>query len=174
MSAIAPCHIERQPAQRVLEFVAFRWPADGCNAGHWPCAPGRAARDGAQHPRLLHIAPGRWLLPAPDETEQAQFDAAARAGQGAMIDVTGKWEHFTITGVGAARLLACTIDIHSVLEGRDCAAVRLFDCPAVVASMPDGYALWVQSSYVADFLATTDRFLATARIGAPAPHRPAS
>lgn len=161
MSAIAPCHIERLPAQRVVEFVAFHWPADGFDAGRWPCAPGQALRDGARHPRRLHFAPGRWLLPAPDETDQAQLDAAARAGQGATIDATGKWEHFMITGAGAARLLACAIDIHSVLAGRDCAAVQLFHCPAVVAHLPDGYVLWVQSSYVGDFLATTGRFLAS-------------
>ena len=158
---IAPCHIERQPPQRLLEFAAFRWPAAALDGAAWPSAPGGVVRDEAGQPRLLHSAPGRWLLPDPSEAVQAQADAAARSGHGAAIDVTGQWATLTITGAGAARLLACAIEIHSVLEGRDCASVRLFDCPAVVARRPDGYALWVQSSYVSDFLATASRFLAT-------------
>lgn len=161
MNADAACRIDRLPQERVLEFVAFHWPVPGFDAAAWPCAPGGAVRDERQHLRLLHVAPGRWLLPEPNEATQALADSAARTGQGAAIDVTGKWERIAICGPGAARLLACAIEIHAVLDGRDCATVRLFDCPAVVARQPEGFALWVQSSYAGDFLATAGGFLAT-------------
>jgi hypothetical protein len=55
---------------------------------------------------------------------------------------------------GAARLLAFTADIEAVLAGRECAALNLLDCPAIVARAAPGFRLWVQSSYAAHFLAT--------------------
>ena len=78
-----------------------------------------------------------------------------------MIDVSGKWEALSIAGPGATRLLACALDIEAVLQGRDCAAVTLFDCPAIVARAADGFAVWVQSSYAADFMATAAQSGAT-------------
>ena len=161
MSAPSSCSIEPRPSARVLEFIAFQWPPGAFDAAAWPCAPGAVLRDAAQQPRLLHFSPGRWLLPAPTPKLAAQLDAATRAGLGVTIDASGKWERLDIVGPGAARLLACAIEIHGVLEGRDCAAVRLFDCPAVVARVQHGYAVWVQASYVGDFLATAGRFRAT-------------
>jgi hypothetical protein len=44
-----------------------------------------------------------------------------------------------------------------VLETRDCAAVVLFDCPAVLATSAQGYLIYVQSSYAADFKAAVAR-----------------
>jgi len=165
MHATVACHIDRQPQQRTLEFAAFRWPLSGFDTAAWPCAPGGGWRDADGRLCMLQFAPGRWLLPAPSATSEALLDAAARAGQGAKIDVSGKWEHLTIAGPGAARLLACAIEIESVLERRECAALRLFDCPAIVARRDDGYELWVQSSYAGDFLGTAGRCLIALRRG---------
>jgi sarcosine oxidase gamma subunit len=74
-----------------------------------------------------------------------------------VIDVSGKWDALSIEGPGAIRLLCCALDLEGVLKDRDCAAVTLFDCPAVLARVPDGFALWVQSSYTADFVGTAER-----------------
>ena len=41
---------------------------------------------------------------------------------------------------------------------RECAAATLFDCPAVIARSHDGFDLWLQSSYAADFLTTAESF----------------
>jgi sarcosine oxidase gamma subunit len=142
----------------VLEFASFHWPCPGIGADEWPTGPGSVQRDPALRPLLLQFAPGRWLAPAPTPATEALLAAAARNGSGSCVDVTGKWQPLFIAGPGASRLLACTLDIGSVLAGRGCAAAVLFDCPAIVASAAGGFELWVQSSYCADFLATAGRF----------------
>jgi len=161
MHATFACHIDRQPQQRTLEFAAYHGPLGGFDTAVWPCAPGGGWRNDDGRLCRLQFAPGRWLLPEPSAASEALLDAAARAGLGTKIDASGKWEHVVIGGPGAARLLACAIEIESVLEQRECAALRLFDCPAIVARCDDGYELWVQSSYLGDFLASANRFLAS-------------
>ena len=49
----------------------------------------------------------------------------------------------------------------AVLESRDCAAVVLFDCPAVLAAAATGYRVYVKASYVADFSTAIERLLAS-------------
>ncbi len=159
MSSPSHCTIELQHSGRVLEFAAFRWPASGFATADWPTDPGGARRN-AGHPLLLHFSPGRWLAPAPTPEIAALFDAAARAGGGSSIEVTGKWQRLLVTGAGAGRLLACALDIAAVLEGRGCAAAVLFDCPAIIAQAANGFELWVQASYGVDFLATAGHFAA--------------
>jgi len=100
------------------------------------------------------------LAPDPSAATEALLDAAAAQGVGVSIDVTGKWEHCVFAGPGAARLLACAIEAGAVLDKRECAAVTLFDCPAVIARSHLGFELWLQASYSADFFATAERFRA--------------
>jgi len=149
------CRIIQLPAEVVLEFVAYTWPARGCVAPDWPLQPGAVRRDAQQQqPTLLHFAPARWLAPAPAPGLRRLLESAANAGAGSLVDASGKWVTVDVAGAGAARLLACTLDIDAVLGHRDCAAVTLFDCPAVVARVPQGFRLWVQASYAAHLLAT--------------------
>jgi hypothetical protein len=62
-----------------------------------------------------------------------------------MTDVTGKWREIR---VGApARALASTADVEELLAGRDCARTALFDCPAVLQRLNEGYAVWIERSY---------------------------
>lgn len=152
------CSIDRQAHGRVLEFAAFSWPQVGGELGNWPSDAGAVQRDTLNRAILLHFAPGRVLAPDPSAATEALLDAAAAQGVGSSIDVTGKWEHYIIAGPDAARLLACAIEVGAVLEKRECAAVTLFDCPAVIARAHAGFELWLQSSYSADFLATAERF----------------
>jgi sarcosine oxidase gamma subunit len=77
-----------------------------------------------------------------------------------MIDASGKWECLALTGPGATRLLASAIAIDAVLAGRGCAALSLFDCPAIITREAENFVLWVQSSYAADFMATAGRLQA--------------
>jgi len=148
---VAPaCRIARLADTRVLEVARF----GGATApAGWPSAPGEVSRNTAGFPAMLHFAPGRWLVPVNTFDLDAAL-AAARACS-AVVDVTGKWQAFAITG--AARLLASTVAMEAVLDGRECAAATLFDCPAIVARTADGYLVWVQSSYAADFLSTASR-----------------
>jgi heterotetrameric sarcosine oxidase gamma subunit len=155
-ASLRDCVLTRMPATAVVEFVAFTYPLEGAMGVEWPAAPGAACHDGAGRPTRLHLAPGRWLLPAPDRATLALVEAATLAGLGAGTEVTGKWQGFELSGQGATRLLASTLDVAAVLEGRDGAAVTLFDCPAVLARIPDGYAIWVRASYVSDFVAAVD------------------
>ncbi len=107
---------------------------------------------------MLHFGPGRWLVPNPGSETRALLDAAAAAGRGTIIDVTGKYEELSILGSGATRLLSSGLDVETLLRSRECAALTLFDSPAVIARVPDGYAIWVQSSYATDFVTTAERF----------------
>ena len=135
----------------VLEFTAFGFPLGGAFVVGWPAAPGAVRRDDAGRPVLLHFAPARWLVPTPHADIAAVVEAAVKAGAGAVVDVEGKWQAFALTGPRAARVLAATLDVEAVLEGRECAAVSLFDCPAVLASAPGGFEVWVQASYAVHF-----------------------
>lgn len=150
------CRITRLPESRVLEVVCYL--ASSRPQG-WPTAPGAVHRDAAGLPALLHFAPGRWLVPTSALDPAALL--AATAGCCATVDVTGKWQVFVVAGAGAERLLASTIAIEAALEDRDCAAVTLFDCPAILARGGEGFVIWVQSSYAVDFLSTANRLSGT-------------
>ncbi|MGH8252456.1 MAG: hypothetical protein ACRES2_00325 [Steroidobacteraceae bacterium] len=155
------CLIEHRPQRRLLEFAAYRWPQTNGATPSWPVDAGAVVRDSNDAASLLHFAPGRVLAPDPSAATETLLDVAAAGGAGTRIDATGKWEHYIVRGLGAARLLACAIELGAVLDKRDCAAVTLFDCPAIVAKWRDGFELWIQSSYAGDFLATAQRFRAS-------------
>jgi sarcosine oxidase gamma subunit len=153
------CRLEPQPPEPVLEFAAFGFPLGGAFVVGWPAPPGAVRHDGDGRPVLLHFAPARWLVPAPRPDIAAVLEAATAAGAGAVIGVEGKWTAFRLVGPGAGRLLASTVDVESLLAGRECGALPLFDCPAVLTRLPDGFAIWVQSSYAADFVAAAGLLL---------------
>jgi len=108
-------------------------------------------------PRRLHYAPGRWLLPDPDRDLRGRLETAVASGFGVHIDVAGKWAAMLLTGPDARRVLASTIDIAAVLANRGCAAVSLFDCPAVAMRDADRYRLWVAASFAESFEAAVER-----------------
>jgi len=148
--------LERPAPGPMVEFAAFGFPLGGAFVVGWPAAPGAVRHDEDGRPVLLHFAPARWLAPAPHPDIAALIAAAGEAGAGAAVDVDGKWTAIRLLGPGAARPLASTIDVAWVLDGRECAAVMLFDCPAILARVTDGFAVWVRSSYAADFVAAVE------------------
>ena len=153
------CRIEHAAGAIAYEFAYY----DGSalqQGALWPGSPGTVRTVGAA-PVLMHYAPGRWLAPTPDAGTLSLLAEAQQAGTGIMVEVTGKWDTLRILGPGAARLLACTINWHMVLEERDCAAVTLFDCPAILMRAADGFAIWVQSSYTRQFLSTAEQYRAS-------------
>jgi sarcosine oxidase gamma subunit len=149
---------------RMVEFVAFASTPPSALAvlGPGALSPGGMRRAADSKPATLHVAPARWLLPDPDVELSAWLSAAA-AGVGTAVEVEGKWSALELSGPDAARLLSSSLDVGAVLESRDCAAVVLFDCPAVVATAAQGYFIYVQSSYAADFKAAVARLCADCR-----------
>ena len=148
------CLFELQPCMRAVEFVVFEASASALESS-WPRQPGAMRRGVDGWPTVLHFAPGRWLVPEPDQALAALIAAASVAG-GSAIDVGGKWTAVTLRGGDSARVLAATIDVDAVLEARACAAVELFDCPALVASAEHGYRSYIKSSYAAAFRAALE------------------
>jgi heterotetrameric sarcosine oxidase gamma subunit len=141
------CRIEGPTPQRTLEFKTFKFPLDAMATSDLPASPGIVQRDGSGLATLLHFAPGRFLVPAPTPDLVRCLDALQAAGVGALFDVDGKWQAFMLTGPGAARVLSSAINLTRVLANRDCAALHLFDCPAVLARCADAFDLWVEASY---------------------------
>ncbi len=149
------CTLESLPCGRALEFVAF---GDSRTAlADWPLSPGGVRRGAEARPEILHFAPERWLVPEPDAATAASAAAAAAAGTGTAVDVEGKWITVDLMGPDARRLLSSSLDVVAVLESRDCAAVVLFDCPAVLAVSGAGYRIFVKASYAADFTSAVER-----------------
>lgn len=141
--------------------------------------PGDVTLDALSGAQWLHHAPGRWLVvegvadravehtggPVATAPGRAAADdvpalaaAAVAAGNAAVFDVEGKFHRVDFDGEDARAVLGATVNLDAVLPvGRRCAAVPLFDCPAVLLRTPSGYVAWVTASYVADFTAATER-----------------
>jgi sarcosine oxidase gamma subunit len=146
-----------RPLRHVVEFKAYDYPITGAWAARFPTAPGAVTRNGLGQCELLHIAAAHWLAPEPSTELAALLDDATTAGAGVQIRVDGKWQAIMLAGAGARRALARTVPLDTILAARDCAAVSLFDCPAVIARSEAGFDLWVQASYAADLLASFER-----------------
>lgn len=157
------CTLEGLPAARLVEFVFFDPFGGARGAGALP-PPGGARRGANGHPVILHFAPGRYLLPDPAPELDAWITAAVAQGTGTDVEVEGKWAALELSGPDAARLLSSSLDVAAVLESRDCAAVVLFDCPAVLAAAATGYRVYVKASYVADFSAAVERLRASTQV----------
>jgi sarcosine oxidase gamma subunit len=145
---------------KALEFKAFEFPLTGAAAAELPASPGTVQRDvgigadagidngsGTGRAVLLHFAPGRFLAPAPTPDTERRLLALQAAGVGALFDIEGKWQAVALTAPGAERALSSTIDLAQALGGRDCAALHLFDCPAILSRRGGGFELWIEASY---------------------------
>lgn len=131
---------------RQYEFIAFGIAAA---AGNPPFPEGVAV--------YCH-APARWLLILPDAVDPATLDGLRQADEGVLVEVSGKYHAVPFVDEAGRRLLASTVNLEAVLPaGRDCAAVTLFDAPAVLARADGGFIAWVTASHVRDFTAAADR-----------------
>ena len=111
--------------------------------------------------RLMGHAPGGWLVVLSEESSSAalaSLGAWQAAGQGVVVEVSGKYQSLPFAGEAGRRVLASTVNLDTVLPPeRDCAAVMLFDAPAVLARVSTGYEAWVAGSHVRDFTAAAER-----------------
>lgn len=145
------CRIEGPTLQRVLEFKAFEFPLAGTAVVELLPSPGAVQRDADGRATLLHFAAGRFLVPGAIPDAARHLGALQAAGVGTVFDVDGKWQTFRLKGRGAERVLASTIDLGQVLQHRDCAALHLFDCPAILARRAEAFDVWVEASYASAF-----------------------
>jgi sarcosine oxidase gamma subunit len=148
--------VSAQPLAACYEFVAYPGrQVDAAAISAWPQTPGQALRDAAGRPVLLHFAPDRWLVPAPAPILLRELASLERAGHGCLIDVQGKWQEVRIASAHAHYILSSGIDVETVLAARECAAVVLFDCPAILARSGSTFNLWIAASFVQSFLAVS-------------------
>jgi hypothetical protein len=143
------CRLDGFALQRVLEFQTFNFPLIDIAARDLPASPGSVQRDASGRATLLHFAPGRMLAPTP--ASEVLLDRLQAARVGSLFEVDGKWQAFTMSGPGAERVLSSTINLTQVLGQRDCAALHLFDCPAIIARRPGAFDVWVEASYASAF-----------------------
>jgi heterotetrameric sarcosine oxidase gamma subunit len=156
MSAPNPQSVRRLTLDQCFEFVAPVMPLKTFN-GALPIEPGGVLRDRDGRAELLHFAPHRWLVPAPSAALHEILANLDLAGDGALVDVDGKWQSFRLEGDGATRILESSVNVDATLSGRACAAVVLFDCPAVLARDGNGFDCWVMSSYAESLLSAIGR-----------------
>jgi len=142
------------PLAACFEFVAHSGTAVVADAiSAWPANPGQALWDASGRPALLHFAPDRWLVPAPAPTLLRELTSLARGGCGVLIEVEGKWQEVRIAAEHARRVLSGSIDVEAVLARRECAAILLFDCPAILARHDGAFNVWIAASFVQSLLA---------------------
>ncbi len=149
-------NLRRLALPRCFEFVA---PALALKALHGtlPIEPGGVLRDGAGRAELLHFAPRRWLVPDPSGPLYRTLLELDLKGNGALVDVDGKWQLLRMQCESAIRILESSVHISAMLYERSCAALVLFDCPAVVARQGTMFDCWVKSSYAESLLSAIDR-----------------
>lgn len=153
----ASASVTRRAPATCFEFVCYAAPAREFGL---PVGPGQIQRDAPGCVTLLHFAPRRWLVPAPDAALGERLADLERRGKGALIEVEGKWQRLHIADAG--RMLGSSINVGAILRGRQCAATTVFDCPAILAGDETAVDLWVASSYLDSFLAALVGFVTLA------------
>jgi sarcosine oxidase gamma subunit len=120
--------------------------------GDWQGAPGRVLH-GPGGALALNFAPARWLLLAPGD----HWTAPAISAGALLFDTSGKSRLLQLPASHSA--LRAAVDVELVLEGRECAAVVLFDTPVVIArNGVDTLLLCVPASYADSFVASIERW----------------
>ena len=148
--------VQQLALERCFEFVAPVVPLATFH-GTLPLEPGGVLRDGEGRAVLLHTAPRRWLVPEPSTPLHESLLELDRKGVGALVDVDGKWQFLGMQAENAIRILESSVNISATLHTRSCAAVVLFDCPAVVARNGTTFDCWVKSSYAESLLGAIDK-----------------
>ena len=143
--------VQRLELERCFEFVAPCVPLTTFHST-LPIEPGAVLRDSGGVAQVLHFAPRRWLVPTPSQLLYRDLAERDTLGEGAFIDVEGKWQWFRLQGLGAIRILESCVNVEGLLFKRSCAAGTLFDCPMVLARDGQSFDCWMVSSYAETFL----------------------
>ncbi len=143
------------PTAPVYELVTYRPAFRDSLPADWPKEPGEARRGADGSAEILRIAADRCLILNPLPLLGATETAVASLGP--PTNVTGKWSEFRLTGSSATRLLANSIDVEELLAERDCGRTALFDCPALICKLNEGFSIWVERSYEYAFLVAVEQ-----------------
>lgn len=137
--------------QRMLEFVAFRFPMP--HGQGLPDTPGAVEADA--HGALVagHFAPSRWFAPNPAPETVGRLAALAERGLGVVCEVTGKWSRVSLRGRDSRRLLSNAADLDLLFNERSVVATTLFDCPVILLQDRATWTVWVRRSVAEDFMA---------------------
>jgi sarcosine oxidase gamma subunit len=145
------------PSQEVMvpPIALARDTTLGFPAAH---APGAAA--GLAHgARILHFAPGRWLLTAQAREREADRIERLRRAGAILIDGRAKWCCIELSGQDARSALSGLLPVEQLLAERGCAAATLLECPGVLASREGGLEFWVGRSWAPWLHATLTSWL---------------
>jgi heterotetrameric sarcosine oxidase gamma subunit len=164
MNAPSLRSVRQLALERCFEFVA-PCISLGKLHGFLPVEPGAVLRDSTGHAQVLHFAPRRWLVAAPAEPLYRDLAERDGVGDGALIDVAGKWQWFRLEGPQATRILGSSVNVEGLLFKRACAAGVLFDCPMVLGRDGETFDCWVMSSYAETFLQAIGRLPGVLRAG---------
>lgn len=119
----------------------------------WPREPGAVYRGADGRAELLHFAPARWLVPEPSAALLDSLRALTESATAALFDVGGKWLRLQLPAAQARQSLRRAVDIDSILDGRECCAATLFDCPVILLRGELQMDVWVQASFCDSFAA---------------------
>lgn len=112
-----------------------------------PGAPGECVIRGDN--RILHFAPGTWLSLECDSS----IASDPPTPDAILTNVTGKWIGLRLTGRHVQNVLASHIAVNVILKNRQCAALRICDCPAVLVLTGEVREVWTHASYRNSLLA---------------------
>ena len=104
-------------------------------------SPGFAAKYGSHF--LLHFAPDFVL----EINGNASVPPALLGSNVVEVEVTGKWRGMSLAEPLALQVISTGTNIERVLRDRNCAAIRLFDCPVVLVRLHNQFYLFVLASY---------------------------
>ncbi len=141
---------------RCLEWTGFAPPPPELGTG--ADRRGAVCRRPDGTPICLHPAPDRWLVPDAPEPLVAALQSAERDGQGACVEVSGRWRVLRLAPGAEATAtphpLSAAMPLALVLAERGCAALWAFDCPVIVAADDGGgHDVWLEASYESSFTA---------------------
>lgn len=97
--------------------------------------------------RILHFAPGRWLVTEDALEREAERIARLVAAGATLIDGRAKWCRIEITGGAPRQVLSRLLPVEQVLGNRGCAAASLLECPGVLAANGAALEFWVGRSW---------------------------
>src|SRR6267154_1488705 len=117
MSAPDLRSVRRLALEQCFEFVSPAVPLKRFH-GTLPIEAGGVLCDSEARAELLHFAPRRWLVPGPSRPLYRILVEMDLAGDGALVDVEGKWRLFRIEGESAGRILESSVNIGGTLLNR--------------------------------------------------------
>jgi sarcosine oxidase gamma subunit len=109
--------------------------------------------------RILHFAPGRWLVTEDALAREAERIARLVGAGATIIDGRAKWCRIELTGGAPRRVLSGLLPVEQVLGSRGCAAASLLECPGVLAANGAALEFWVGRSWASWLQETLEGWL---------------